>query len=129
MNNAAPVLFLGKLFVFGAVVLDIVSIAVTSSLSSARGTAGEVVFWMFLLGVVLVTFLAAAALRNGAKGCAAFHHALESMYISAGVAEHFPSEGMATGLTRYRLYFALVSLLGAIAVAVPLVLRLSPPLS
>ena len=113
-------------FVFGAVVLDVVSIAANSALASSKGTAAEVVFWMFMCGVMVVTIIAAAALRNGTKGCLAYHEALMSMYEKQGVAEHFPKEAIRTGLTRYRLYFGLVCVLGAIAIAVPLVVKLNP---
>lgn len=110
-------------FVFGAVVLDVVSIAVTSSLASSKGGAAEAVFWLFMCGVVVVTLIAAAALRNGMKGCSAYHSALVSMYEKNGVAEHLPAEGVRTGLTRYRLYFALVCVLGLMAVTVPLLVK------
>jgi hypothetical protein len=110
-------------FVFGAVVLDVVSIAVTSSLASSRGGAAEAIFWVFMCGVVVVTVIAATALRNGTKGCLAYHRALVSMYEKNGVAEHFPAEGIRTGLTRYRLYLALVSVLGFMAIAVPLLVK------
>jgi hypothetical protein len=113
-------------FVFGAVVLDIVSIAANSALASSRGGAAEIVFWLFMCGVVVVSVIAAAALRNGTKGCLAYHEALISMYEKEGVAEHFPKDGIRTGLTRYRLYFGLVCILGFIAVAVPLVVKLNP---
>jgi hypothetical protein len=110
-------------FVFGAVVLDVVSIAANSALASSRGGAAEAVFWLFMFGVVVVTIIAAAALRNGTKGCLAYHAALLSMYEKHGVAEHFPAEGIKTGLTRYRLYFGLVCVLGAIAITVPLLVK------
>ncbi len=110
-------------FVFGAVVLDVVSIAVTSSLATSKGGAGEAVFWLFMCGVLIVTVIAATALRNGTKGCLAYHEALVSMYQKNGVAEHFPAEGIRTGLTRYRLYFALICVLGAMAVTVPLLVK------
>ena len=110
-------------FVFGAVVLDVVSIAVTSSLADSKSATAQAVFWLFMCGVVVVTVIAATALRNGTKGCLAYHSALISMYEKHGVAEHFPAEGLRTGLTRYRLYFALVCLLGFIAVAVPMVVK------
>lgn len=113
-------------FVFGAVVLDVVSIAANSALASSKGTAGEIVFWLLMAGVLIVTVVAAAALRNGTKGCFAYHEALMSMYEKQGVAEYFPKEGIRTGLTRYRLYFGLVCVLGAIAVAVPLIVKLAP---
>lgn len=113
-------------FVFGAVVLDVVSIAANSALASSKGTAGEIVFWLFMGGVLVVTVIAATALRNGTKGCLAYHQALMSMYEKQGVAEHFPQEGIRTGLTRYRLYFGLVCVLGAIAVAVPLIVKIAP---
>ena len=113
-------------FVFGAVVLDVVSIAANSALANSKGGAAEAVFWLFMCGVVLVTLIAAAALRNGTRGCLAYHEALISMYQKHGVAEHFPAEGLRTGLTRYRLYFGLVCVLGLIAVAVPLVVKLLP---
>ena len=110
-------------FVFGAVVLDVVSIAVTSSLANSKGNAAEAVFWLFMCGVLTVTVIAATALRNGAKGCFAYHTALVSMYEKSGVAEHFPAEGVRTGVTRYRLYLALVCTLGFMAVAVPLLVK------
>ena len=112
-------------FVFGAVVLDIVSIAANSALASSKGAASEVVFWMFMAGVVVVTIIAAAALRNGTKGCLAYHDALMSMYEKQGVLEHFPREGVRIGITRYRLYFGLVCVLGFIAITVPLVVKLN----
>jgi hypothetical protein len=90
-------------FVFGAVVLDVASIGVTSSLADSKGAAAQVIFWIFMVGVVVVTVIAATALRNGTKGCLAYHSALVSMYENNGVAEHFPAEGIHTGLTRYRL--------------------------
>ena len=110
-------------FVFGAVVLDVVSIAVTSSLANSKGDAAEAVFWLFMVGVVVVTLIAAAALRNGTKGCFAYHSTLVSMYEKTGVAEHFPAEGVRTGLTRYRLYVALVCVLGFMAIIVPLLVK------
>ena len=110
-------------FVFGAVVLDVVSIAVTSSLADSKNPASQAVFWLFMCGVVVVTVIAATALRNGTKGCLAYHGALMSMYEKQGVSEHFPEEGLRTGLTRYRLYLALVCLLGFIAVAVPMLVK------
>jgi hypothetical protein len=110
-------------FVFGAVVLDVVSIAVTSSLADSKGAAAQVIFWVFMVGVVVVTVIAATALRNGTKGCLAYHSALVSMYEKNGVAEHFPAEGIRTGLTRYRLYLALVCVLGSLAIAVPLLVK------
>jgi hypothetical protein len=113
-------------FVFGAVVLDVVSIAANSALAGSKGTAAEIVFWLFMAGVLVVTLIAAAALRNGTKGCLAYHEALLSMYEKQGVAEHFPKEGIRTGLTRYRLYFGLVCILGSLAVAVPLIVKLAP---
>ncbi len=111
-------------FVFGAVVLDVVSIAASSALADSKGGAAEAVFWLFMCGVLVVTCIAAAALRNGTKGCLAYHTALISMYEKHGLAEHFPTEGIRTGLIRYRLYFGLVCLLGAIAIAVPLLVKL-----
>lgn len=114
------------MFVFGAVVLDVVSIAANSALADSKGTAAEIVFWLFMAGVLVVTLIAAAALRNGTKGCLAYHEALLSMYEKQGVAEHFPKEGIRTGLTRYRLYFGLVCILGSLAVAVPLIVKLAP---
>ncbi len=51
-------------FVFGAVVLDVVSIGVNSALASAATTTAGTVFWLLMAGVVLVTVIAAAALRN-----------------------------------------------------------------
>jgi hypothetical protein len=110
-------------FVFGAVVLDVVSIAVTSSLADSKGAAAQVIFWVFMVGVVVVTVIAATALRNGTKGCLAYHSALVSMYEKNGVGEHFPAEGIRTGLTRYRLYLALVCVLGSLAIAVPLLVK------
>jgi hypothetical protein len=112
-------------FVFGAVVLDIVSIAVNSALASSKGNAAEAVFWLFMFGVVLVTIIAAAALRNGTKGCLIYHEALISMYEKQGVAEHFPKDGIRTGLTRYRLYFGLVCVLGVVAVVVPMIVKIN----
>ena len=112
-------------FVFGAVVLDIVSIAANSSLADSRGTAAGIVFWLFMGAVVAVTIIAAAALRNVTNGCLAYHDAMLSMYEKQGVAEYFPNAGIRTGITRYRLYFGLVCLLGFVAIAVPLVVKLS----
>jgi hypothetical protein len=113
-------------FVFGAVVLDIVSIAANSGLAASKGTAAEIVFWLFMTGVLVVTIIATAALRNGTRGCLAYHEALLSMYEKQGVSEHFPKDGIRTGVTRYRLYFGLVCVLGFIAIVVPLIVKLYP---
>jgi hypothetical protein len=112
-------------FVFGAVVLDVSSIAINSVLASSNGGTGAVVFWLFMFGVLVVTLIAAAALRNGTRGCLAYHAALMSMYEKEGVAEHFPNDGIKAGLIRYRLYFALVCVLGGIAILVPLLVKLT----
>jgi hypothetical protein len=111
-------------FVFGAVVLDVVSIAANSALAAAGTPTTDAVFWLFMVGVLFVTVIAAWALRNGASGCEAYHAALMAMYAKEGVAEYFPAQAMRTGLMRYRLYFALVCILGAIALAVPLIVKL-----
>jgi hypothetical protein len=111
-------------FVFGAVVLDVVSIAANSGLASSKGAAAEIVFWLFMAGVLVVTLIAAAALRNGTKGCLAYHEAMLSMYEKQGVSEYFPKDGIRAGVTRYRLYFGLVCVLGFIAIAVPLIVKL-----
>ena len=113
-------------FVFGAVVLDVVSIAANSMLAMSKGGAAEVVFWLFMMAVIFVTIIAAAALRNGTKGCLVYHEALLAMYEKQGVAEYFPKSCIQTGVTRYRLYFGLVCLLGFMAVAVPMVVKLFP---
>ena len=113
-------------FVFGAVVLDVVSIAVNSSLANSKGAAAEIVFWLFMCSIVAVTVIAAAALRNGTKGCLAYHEALLSMYENEGVSAYFPKAGIRTGVMRYRLYFGLVCLLGFMAITVPLVVKLHP---
>jgi hypothetical protein len=44
-------------FVFGAVVLDVVSIAVTSSLANSKSNAAEAVFWLFMCGAMSRTLL------------------------------------------------------------------------
>lgn len=114
-------------FVFGAVVLDVVSIAVNSILANSKDSAAGIAFWLFMVGVVGITLVAVAALRNGTKGCLAYHEALFSLYTKEGVAEFFPKEGLRTGLTRYRLYAGLVYMLGALAVVVPLIVKLNQP--
>lgn len=113
-------------FVFGAVVLDMVSIAVNSGLADSSGTAAEIVFWLFMTGVLIVSIIAASALRNGTKGCLAYHEALLSMYEKEGVSAFFPKDGIRTGVRRYHLYFALVCILGFTAISVPLIFKLLP---
>ncbi len=112
-------------FVFGAVVLDVVSMAATSGLADSKTTGGQAIFWLFVCGVFVVTTIAAAALRNGTKGCLAYHEALVSMYKREGLDVHFPVEGLRTGQTRYRLFLGLVCVLGAVALLVPLILKFS----
>ena len=110
-------------FVFGAVVLDVLSIGVNSALAGGKSNVSVLIFWLLMLGVVVVTFVAAAALRNGTKECLAYHEALMAMYSRENVAEFVPSAALTRGITRYHLFFALVLTLGGLAIAVPLVVK------
>ena len=108
---------------FGAVVLDVVSIGVNSALASSKTVTSVAVFWLFMVGVMVVTTVAAAALRNGTKACISFHEALMALYSREGVAEFFPKEGLRRGVSRYHLYLGLVLMLGGLAVVVPLLVK------
>jgi len=110
-------------FVFGAVVLDVVSIGVNSALADSRSLTANLVFWIFLVGVVLVTAIAAAALRNGTSEALAYHEALMNLYAKEGVADYVPRAGLVRGNARHHLYFALVVLLGGLAIVVPLLVK------
>ena len=96
-------------FVFGAVVLDVVSIGVNSILAQSKAGNSSIIFVLFMVAVVAVSFIAAAALRNGTKGCLAFHQALMAMYEQNGVGNLYPADGIRTGINRYRLYLGLDS--------------------
>ena len=110
-------------FVFGAVVLDVVSIGVNSALASSKTLTSVAVFWLFMVGVLVVTAVAAAALRNGTEACISFHEALMALYSREGVAEYFPKEGLRRGVARYHLYLGLVGMLGGLAIVVPLLVK------
>ncbi len=110
-------------FVFGAVVLDVVSIGVNSILAQSIAGTSTIIFWLFMLAVLAVTLIAAAALRNGTAGCLAYHQALMTMYEKNGVGSLYPEAGIRTGVTRYRLYMALVLALGSLAIVVPLIVH------
>jgi hypothetical protein len=110
-------------FVFGAVVFDLLSIGVNSALATSKTGVAQVVFVLFMIGVVVVTGCAVGALVNGWRTCTAYHEALLKMYEAEGVAKYFPSSGLRLGRTRNMLFLLLTCSLGALAIIVPLLVR------
>lgn len=115
-------------FVFGAVLLDLVSIGVNSGLAYSTSPPALTIFWIFMFGVLMVSVIAASALHNGTKGCLALQGALLAIYAREGLEHLYPKAAMRTGMTRYYLYFTLIAALGLLAVAVPLIVLLMPKL-
>ncbi len=110
-------------FVFGAVVFDLLSIGVNSALATSRSSVAQIVFVLFMIGVVIVTGCAVGALINGWRSCATFHEALLKMYEAEGVSKYFPESGIRLNRTRIILFLLLTGSLGLLAIVVPLLVR------
>lgn len=110
-------------FVISAVLFNIlvmfINWAQASSIASGGGSIA--IFGIFLVGVLVVSGAALAALINSRRICIRCHEALEKIYEKEGVSDYFPKDMANLGNRRFVLSFIVVAGTGLIAALVPII--------
>jgi len=84
------------------------------------GTDTYVIFYMFMLGAVIITTACILTLNNSRLICTKIHASLEQLYKDTDVQKYMPENISALGNKRATLSLVVVAGMGLLAVLIPL---------
>jgi hypothetical protein len=127
-GSRTDTLFVVVAVIFNLIVLGINSGAAGSAAASANFASGssvaDVILWTFVLMTLLVNAIAIGALLVGRETRAKLLDGLLAMYADSEVAKYYDRSLLSNYSTRYLLFGAVILVLAATAILVPLVIRL-----
>jgi hypothetical protein len=112
-------------FVITAVLLNLLTLAVNSSIAqeSRESSANTIVMALLIVLTVVINLVATLGLLKGKQTRARLLQGLLTMYNDQGVAGYYDASLLANYGARYNLFILAVVAMGLIAIAVPLVVR------
>jgi hypothetical protein len=115
-------------FVVAAVLFDLVVLGinwgVASEAAQGHDTArNDFILGLLVVGTILINTFAIRALRAGRNSRSRLLGGLTRMYADNGVAQYYDDELLGTYEARYLLFSLVLTVLGVLAVVVPLIVR------
>jgi hypothetical protein len=112
-------------FVITAVLLNLLTLAINSSVAegSRENGATTVVMALFIVLTVVINVVASLGLLKGRQTRAKLLQGLLKMYADQGVDGYYDPSLLSNYSLRYTLFILVVTFMGVIAIAVPLVVR------
>jgi hypothetical protein len=127
-GSRTDTIFVVVAVVFNLLVLGINSGAAASASASANFNSGslvaDVILWTFVVMTLLVNAIAIGALLVGRETRAKLLAGLLAMYADSEVAKYYDRSLLSSYSTRYMLFAAVILVLAATGIFVPLVIRL-----
>jgi hypothetical protein len=112
-------------FVITAVLLNLLTLGINASVAEASRESGATttVMVLFILLTVVINVVATLGLLKGRQTRAVLLEGLLKMYADQGVDGYYDPTLLSNYGTRYALFIVVIAFMGAIAIAVPLVVR------
>lgn len=116
------------IFVITAIAFNLIILAVNSGTASASGSGraslGEdLIFFIFILVTLAINVIALTAIVLGRRSRVQLLQGLIDMYNDNDVAKYYSGKMLSTYGRRYDLFTAVIGVLGATAILVPLIIR------
>ena len=125
-SSRTDTIFVVTATVFNLIVLAINSGAAAAAASGDTGgisTAPDLILIVFVVMTLLVNLIASVALNVGAQTRQRLLEGLVAMYKDNAVDKYYHPSLLADSGVRYRLFTAVILLLAATAISVPLIIR------
>ena len=112
------------IFVLTAIILNLITLAINSSVAASRNTATKtVVMFTFVALIIVVNLVAEMGLIRGRAMRKKLLDGLLKMYKDQGVEGYYDPSLLSDYSTRYNLFILAVLLTGLIAIFIPLIIR------
>ena len=113
------------IFIITAVVLNLVTLGINSSVAaeSQESTATTTVMFLFVALTIVINLIATVGLLKGKQTRSKLLDGLLKMYADQGVDGYYDPSLLGNYSTRYNLFISAVVCMGLIAIIVPLVVR------